>query len=164
MQFLRRDRPCDLDQGRLSRIPPDDARAGLNGSDVLGCLEAQTRGGGRLPAFQASRMAFEDRSGHFPGCDPMSALGPGCVKTCTNRECAELFSLFSSYDGDRQSGSFLIERNRDKLSPRKFDVGVFTQAGSKADLTTLKWDFRSSPNSGHRLPNRPFPKSAKSGL
>src|SRR5258708_40150849 len=75
MQFLRRDRPCDLDQGRLSRIPPDDARAGLNGSDVLDCLEAQTRGGGRLPAFQASRMAFEDRSGHFPGCDPMSAVG-----------------------------------------------------------------------------------------
>jgi hypothetical protein len=47
---------------------------GLNGSDVLDCLEAQTRGGGRLPAFQASRMAFEDRSGHFPGCDP-SAVG-----------------------------------------------------------------------------------------
>ena len=47
---------------------------GLNGSDVLDCLEAQTRGGGRLPAFQASRMAFEDRSGHFPGCDPMSAV------------------------------------------------------------------------------------------
>ncbi len=47
----------------------------MNGSDVLDCLEAQTRGGGRLPAFQASRMAFEDRSGHFPGCDPMSAVG-----------------------------------------------------------------------------------------
>jgi hypothetical protein len=34
-----------------------------------------TRGGGRLSALQASRMAFEDRSGHFPGCDPMSAVG-----------------------------------------------------------------------------------------
>src|SRR5258705_13847634 len=62
----------------------------------------------------------------------MSALGPGCVKTCTSRECAELFSLFSSFDGDCQSGSFVIQRNRDKLSTRKFDVGVFTQPGSKS--------------------------------
>jgi hypothetical protein len=44
-----------------------------------------------------------------------------------------LFSLFSSFDGDRQGGSFVIERNRDKLSTRKFDVGVFTQPGHKAD-------------------------------
>src|SRR6266481_4490239 len=64
----------------------------------------------------------------------MSELGPGCVKTRTSRECAELFSLFSSFDGDCQSGSFLIQRNRDKLSTRKFDFGVFTQPGSKADL------------------------------
>jgi hypothetical protein len=40
------------------------------------------------------------------------------------RPCAELFSLFSSFDGDCQSRSFLIQRNRDKLSTRKFDVGV----------------------------------------
>src|SRR5258705_7732166 len=64
----------------------------------------------------------------------MTALGPGCVKTCTSRECAELFSLFSSFDGDCESGSFLIQRNRDKLSTRKFDVGVFTQPGSNSDL------------------------------
>src|SRR5258708_23514090 len=72
----------------------------------------------------------------FSGCAPelandsdvrMSASGPGCVKTCTSRDCAELFSLFSSFDGDCQSGSFLIQCNRDKLSTRKFDVGVFTQ-------------------------------------
>jgi hypothetical protein len=73
---------------------------------------------------------------------PLSpAPGPGCVKTCTNRECAELFSLFSSYDGDRQSGSFLIERNRDKLSTRRFDVGVFTQAGSKAEILAMSNAF-----------------------
>jgi hypothetical protein len=64
----------------------------------------------------------------------MSASGPGCVKTCTSRGCAELFSLFSSFDGDCQSGSFVIQRNRDKLSTRKFDVGVFTQAGSKGEM------------------------------
>src|SRR5438445_93379 len=70
----------------------------------------------------------------FAWARPMSQLGPGCVKTCTSRECAELFSLFSSFDGDCQSGSFVIRRSRDKLSTRKFDVGVFTQAGPKADI------------------------------
>jgi hypothetical protein len=59
---------------------------------------------------------------------------PACVKTCRSRECAELFSLFSSFDGDCQSGSFLIQRNRDKLSTRKFDVGVFTQPRSTASF------------------------------
>ncbi|HEY4815465.1 MAG TPA: hypothetical protein VIH58_12340, partial [Chthoniobacterales bacterium] len=52
------------------------------------------------------------------------------MKTCTRRERAELFSLFSSSDGDWQIASFLIQRNRDKLSTRKFDVGVFTQLGT----------------------------------
>src|SRR6266702_3751800 len=82
----------------------------------------------------------------------MSAMGPGCVKRCTSRECAELFSLFSSFDGDCQSGSFLIQRNRDKLSTRKPEVGVFTQSGSKAALTAPKTDFRYTPE---RWGNRP---------
>jgi hypothetical protein len=66
----------------------------------------------------------------------MSALGPGCVKTCTSRECAELFSLFSSFDGDCQSGSSVIQCNRDKPSTLKFDIGVFTQPGSTTDSCT----------------------------
>jgi hypothetical protein len=48
----------------------------------------------------------------------LSAKGPGCVKTCTLGECAELFSLFSPFDGACQSGSFLIQRNRNKRSTR----------------------------------------------
>src|ERR1700730_6956285 len=68
----------------------------------------------------------------------MSEKGPGCVKTCTRSERAELFSLFSSSDGDWQIASFLIQRNRDKLSTRKFDVGVFTQPGPTTDLCTRK--------------------------
>jgi hypothetical protein len=40
-----------------------------------------------------------------------------------------LFSPFSSFDCDCQYGSFPIQRNRDKISTRKFDVGVFTQPG-----------------------------------
>src|SRR6266403_5280374 len=64
----------------------------------------------------------------------MSVSCPDCGKTCTSRECAELFSLFSSFDGDCQSGSFLIRRNRDRLSTRKPDVGVFTQSVPIADI------------------------------
>src|SRR6266481_2444561 len=60
-----------------------------------------------------------------------SGFDPGCVKTCTSSECAELLSLFSSFGGDCQSGSFVIQRNRDKTSTRKFDVGVFTQPGTQ---------------------------------
>jgi len=64
----------------------------------------------------------------------ISPFDPGGVKTCTRRERAELFSLFSSSDGDWQIASFLIQRNRDKLSTRKFDVGVFTQPGPTSDV------------------------------
>jgi hypothetical protein len=47
------------------------------------------------------------------------------VKTCASRECAELSSLFSSFDGDCQSGSFLIQCNQDKLSTLKFGMAKF---------------------------------------
>jgi hypothetical protein len=67
-----------------------------------------------------------------------SGFDPGWVKTSPSRECAELFSPFSSFDGDRQGGSFVIERNRDKLSTRKFDVRVFTQPGPIADMGNPK--------------------------
>src|SRR5258707_6239181 len=78
-----------------------------------------------------SPLLGEERKSSFGAV--RSVDDPGCVKTCTSRECAELFSLFSSFNGDCQSGSFLNQRNRDKLSTRKFDVGVFTQPGPRAD-------------------------------
>src|SRR5258705_6381636 len=53
----------------------------------------------------------------------MSEMGPACVKTCPSRECAELFSLFFSFDGDRQSGSFVIERNRRPEGTAELFVG-----------------------------------------
>ena len=93
----------------------------------------------------------------------MSPLGLGCVKTCTRKECAELFSLLASPDSGRQRYWFSNRRNRDGISTIKFCVGVFTQPGSKADLTALKFDFRYTPDSGHRLPARSCPKSAKCG-
>ena len=63
-----------------------------------------------------------------------SAFDPGSVKTRTRGECAEWFSLFSSFGGACQSGSFLIQRIRDKRSMRKFDVGVFTQPKPTTDI------------------------------
>src|ERR1022692_2930578 len=79
-----------------------------------------------------------------------SAFDPGCVKTCMSRECTELFSLFPSFDGDCQSYSFLIHRNRDRLSTRKSDVGVFTQPGSKATEMGCPCHVRFSPDSDRR--------------
>src|SRR5258708_20173675 len=76
-----------------------------------------------------------------------SGFDPACVKTRASKECAELFSPFSSFDCDCQCCSFPIQRNRDEISTRKFGVGVFTQAGSKTDVTSLKCDVRCSPES-----------------
>jgi hypothetical protein len=68
----------------------------------------------------------------------MSVLCPGCVKTCASRERAELFSPSSSFDRDCQCASFPIQRNRDKRSTRKYDVGVFTQPVPEADMAGLR--------------------------
>src|ERR1700682_902520 len=82
---------------------------------------------------------LKSRASSIPGELILKAsvwLRPGitlCVKTCGSRERAELFSPFSAFDHDGQCCSFLIQRNRDKLSTRKFDVGVFTQPGPEAD-------------------------------
>jgi hypothetical protein len=88
-------------------------------------------------ATRWTEVAGRIQSGLWPTADlngltslEVSGQGPACVKTCASRECAELFSPFSSFDCDCQCCSFPIQRNRDKLSTRKFDVGVFAQAGS----------------------------------
>jgi len=85
------------------------------------------RGQGRLhgdvvmSAQECARMACQKRFELLPR---FAVWG----HTCTSRECAELFSLFSSFDGDCQSGPFLIQRNRDKLSTRKFERRSFHTA------------------------------------
>jgi hypothetical protein len=76
----------------------------------------------------------------------VSVPGPGCVKTCASRECAELFSVLSPFYCDWQQCSFPIERNRDNISTRKFDVGVFTQPGSKTEVSRLAWHVRFYPS------------------
>jgi hypothetical protein len=44
---------------------------------------------------------------------------------------------FSSFDGYSQRCSFPNQPNRDKISTRKLDVGVFTQPGPGTDVTNL---------------------------
>src|SRR6266481_8351725 len=56
-----------------------------------------------------------------------SAFDPGCVKTCTSQECAELFSLSSSLSSGRKHFWFSNLRNRDGISTRRLNVGVFTR-------------------------------------
>src|SRR3979411_2253997 len=86
---------------------------------------------------------LKSRASSIPGELILKAsvwLRPGitpCVKTCASRERAALFSPFSCFDHDGQCFSFLIQRNRDKLSTREFDVGVFTQPGPRADVGCL---------------------------
>src|ERR1700729_639449 len=74
----------------------------------------------------------------------MAGFDPACVKTRTSRKCAELFSPFSSFDYDYQCCSFPIQCNRGKISTRKFDVGVFTEAGPKADIHSATYSQATS--------------------
>jgi hypothetical protein len=88
----------------------------------------------------------------------MSALGPACVKTRTSGEGAELFSPFASFDGDCQCCCFSIQRNLDKISTRKFDVGVFAQPASDSDLGERNREVRLPPvtDINDRLDERPL--------
>jgi hypothetical protein len=62
-----------------------------------------------------------------------SVLGPGCVKTCASRECAELFSPFPPSTATASAVLFPFNVIETKISTRKFAVGVFTQPGSKPE-------------------------------
>src|SRR5713226_8910756 len=62
-----------------------------------------------------------------------TAFDPGCVKTCTSQECAELFSLSSSLSGGRKHFWFSNLRNRDGISTRRLNVGVFTRPRPNSD-------------------------------
>src|SRR5665213_871473 len=66
------------------------------------------------------------------------AIDPGCVKTLTSQDCAELFSLFSVSDGDWQHCWFQISENRDRIPRHKSDVGVFTQPGPTTDIGDMR--------------------------
>src|SRR5450631_3945504 len=94
----------------------------------------------------------------------MTALGPGRVKRRTSEERAELFSLFSSFNGACQSGSFLIQSKSRQTFHAKVHVGVFTQPGSKADLAARKCDFCCTLDNGHAATTAPCPFRANRRL
>src|SRR5258706_14568853 len=75
-----------------------------------------------------------------------SVFDPGCVKTCTSQECAELFSLSSSLSSGRKHFWFSNLRNREGVSTRRLNVGVFTRPRPTADIGSQpgKWPDRSS--------------------
>src|SRR5258706_15462830 len=104
-------------------------------------------------------MAFEDRSGHFPGCDPMSAVGLGRVKTPTFNLRVESPSRFRKFENQKCLRPLLREDDRENNSAHSWLVHVFTQPGSKAALTAPKSNFRFTPESGLRSDIAPCPKS-----
>src|SRR5258707_10062480 len=57
----------------------------------------------------------------------------GWRKTCRSQECAELFSLSSSLSSGRKHFWFSNLRNRDGISTRRLNVGVFTRPRPIAD-------------------------------
>src|ERR1019366_6659758 len=63
-----------------------------------------------------------------------SEFDPGCVKTRTSRECAELFSQILSSDRRCQCNWFLHRRNREGSSTPKSSLRVFTQPRPAADI------------------------------
>src|SRR5258708_33064154 len=63
-----------------------------------------------------------------------SGFDPGCVKTCTSQECAELLSLSSSLSGGRKHFWFSNLRNRAGISTRRLNVGVFTRPTPRPDI------------------------------
>jgi hypothetical protein len=77
-------------------------------------------------------LSGEQRTSHFKLVT--SVDDPGCVKTCTSQECAELFSLSSSLSSGRKHFWFSNLRNRDGISTRRLNVGVFTQPRSIAEV------------------------------
>jgi hypothetical protein len=70
------------------------------------------------------RPALRRRSRRALTLSEREVISPGCVKTSTSRERAELFSLFAFFDGSRQRCSFLIQLIRGKRSTRVFSHGL----------------------------------------
>jgi hypothetical protein len=64
----------------------------------------------------------------------VSVPGLGCVKTRARKEGAELYSLLSFPNSVRQCCYFSNRQNRDELSIRKFNFGVFIQPRPLASL------------------------------
>src|ERR1700676_4257082 len=90
---------------------------GPNRIQGCGASIAPERG---LPSDQLYRTSNDE--GHRVAVTlDTKVLIQGCVKTWTSRECAELFSLFLLSTVTARAVLLSFQRNRDKLSTRKFD-------------------------------------------
>src|SRR6266446_6306944 len=93
----------------------------------------------------------------------MSELGLGCVKTPTFNLRVEIPSRFRKFENQKCLRPLLREDDRENNSAHSWLVHVFTQPGSKADLTAQKSDFRFTPESRLKSDITPCPKSARLG-
>src|SRR6266446_7781201 len=82
----------------------------------------------------SSNVRFQGQLGKHLLALSFSLFDPGCVKTCTSQECAELFSLSSSLSGGRKHFWFSNLRNRDGISTRRLNIGVFTRPRPGTDI------------------------------
>jgi hypothetical protein len=97
------------------------------------------------------------------GSGPMSASGPGCVKTRSNQGCTELFSQLPSSGRSYQCNWFPHRRNRDGNSTPKLNIGVFTQPGSFSTEMGCPHHVRSTPVSDRIADMASGPFRAMSG-
>jgi hypothetical protein len=81
-----------------------------------------------------------------------SAFDPGCVKTCRSQECAELFSLSSSLSSGRKHFWFSNLRNRDGISTRRLNVGVFTRPRPGTEVGVLQHISSDRPSGDYAAP------------
>src|SRR6476620_1239180 len=93
----------------------------------------------------------------------MSVQGLGRVKTPTFNLRVEIPSRFRKFENQKCLRPLLREDDRENNSAHSWLLHVFTQPGSKADLTTTKLDFRFAPESGLKSDVARCSKSAMCG-
>jgi len=93
----------------------------------------------------------------------MSGSGLGCVKTPASNLRVEIPSRFRQFENQKCLRPLLGEDDRENNSARSRLGLIFTQPGSRADLTGPQSDFRFTPESGLKSDIRPCPFRANSG-
>src|SRR5260221_1180505 len=93
----------------------------------------------------------------------MSELGLGRVKTPMFNLRVEIPYRFRKSENQKCLRPPLREDDRENNSAHSWLVHVFTQPGSKGDLTAPKSNFRSTPESGLKSDITPGPFRANSG-
>src|SRR5260370_33221366 len=93
----------------------------------------------------------------------MTALGLGRVKTPTFNLRVETPSRFRKFENQKCLRLLLREDDRENNSAHSWLVHVFTQPGSKTEVSALPLHFRFTPQSRHQLSPLRGPFRARSG-